>query len=61
LHRSLGSEGFGPLVADDHRVYTARGEGVIALDAATGRIAATLRTKHAPAHLAYLENVLLAS
>ena len=45
---ALGSEAFGPPVADDNRVYTAHGEGVIAVDAATGRIVATLRTKHVP-------------
>ncbi len=52
----------GPLVAGDGRVYAARkGNTILSVDGATGRVDAAMKTSHQAVRLALLEGTLVAS
>ncbi|GMV80898.1 MAG: hypothetical protein AMXMBFR7_20820 [Planctomycetota bacterium] len=51
----------GPLASEPARVYAAQKDKAIAVDAESGRIAATFATKYAPMRLCLLKDVLVAA
>jgi outer membrane protein assembly factor BamB len=50
-----------PLVATDKKAYTARGNEVLLIDAATGKIETTCPTKYQPRRLVLLDKTLIAA